>query len=289
MALTFDDGPYNYTSQMLSVLESLGVTATFFITGNNLGKGHIDDPTKPWEAILERMHNAGHQLASHTWTHRDLDEVNSTIRHTEIIYNEMAFRNIFGFFPTYIRPPYLDCSAGSGGCLDVLNTLGYHIISENLDTKDYLNDSPTLIQNSKNTFSDDVSTDATDNEYIALAHDIHYQTVVNLTSYMVQVSRDRGYKLVTVGECLGDPPENWYRNASAGSGSTSASSSIMTARSLPRSATAPNTTPGETLTISPDQTCGSGTGHTCQGSDFGNCCSHDGYWYGIQPFSSCII
>jgi peptidoglycan/xylan/chitin deacetylase (PgdA/CDA1 family) len=47
VALTFDDGPWVYTNEMLDVLESLNVTATFFIAGNYLGKGRMDDPTLP--------------------------------------------------------------------------------------------------------------------------------------------------------------------------------------------------------------------------------------------------
>jgi peptidoglycan/xylan/chitin deacetylase (PgdA/CDA1 family) len=38
--------------------------------------------------------------------------------------NEMALRNILGFFPTYMRPPYSACSAG---CEEDMKELGYHI------------------------------------------------------------------------------------------------------------------------------------------------------------------
>jgi peptidoglycan/xylan/chitin deacetylase (PgdA/CDA1 family) len=41
IALTFDDGPYIYTSHILDILEQYNVKATFFITGNNNGKGQI--------------------------------------------------------------------------------------------------------------------------------------------------------------------------------------------------------------------------------------------------------
>ncbi|TQS31563.1 hypothetical protein Golomagni_08149, partial [Golovinomyces magnicellulatus] len=197
---------------MLDLLDSLEVKATFFVAGNNRGKGSIDDPSHGWVDVLQRMYRSGHHIASHTWTHRDLNKVNSTIQWSEIIHNEMAFRNIFGWIPTYMRPPYLECSSESG-CADLLESLGYHIITNNIDTKDYMNDDPQLIQNSKDRFNSGVSTDHRDNDYIVLAHDVHHQTVANLTAYMVQVSRDRGYKLVTVGECLGDPKENWYRQA----------------------------------------------------------------------------
>ncbi|KAF4637267.1 hypothetical protein G7Y89_g818 [Cudoniella acicularis] len=38
VALSYDDSPYEYTSQLLDILKSYGFQATFFITGNNNGK-----------------------------------------------------------------------------------------------------------------------------------------------------------------------------------------------------------------------------------------------------------
>lgn len=62
VALTFDDGPYNYTSHLLDVLAAYGARATFFITGNNLGKGQIDIEETGWPDIIRRMHADGHQV-----------------------------------------------------------------------------------------------------------------------------------------------------------------------------------------------------------------------------------
>ncbi|KAK7445932.1 polysaccharide deacetylase [Colletotrichum acutatum] len=207
LALTYDDGPYIYTSNLLDILEAQNITATFFVAGNNIGKNRMDNPDTPWPAVMQRMYAAGHHIASHTWTHRNLNEVNSTIQRTEIIYNEMAFRNLFGWIPTYMRPPFLECDAGSG-CQNLLKTLGYHIINVNIDTKDYMYDSPEEIQTAKDRFSNGVSTNAAANKYIELSHDVHYQTVVNLTQFMIDTAKARGYRLVTVGECLNDPREN---------------------------------------------------------------------------------
>lgn len=33
---------------------------------------------------------------------------------------------------------------------------------------------------------------------------------------MIDNAREHGYKLVTVGECLDDPEENWYRDPLTG-------------------------------------------------------------------------
>jgi hypothetical protein len=38
MALTFDDGPFIYTSHILDLLAKYNAKATFFVTGNNNGK-----------------------------------------------------------------------------------------------------------------------------------------------------------------------------------------------------------------------------------------------------------
>ncbi|KAL7930305.1 carbohydrate-binding module family 18 [Trichoderma chlorosporum] len=262
VALTFDDGPYEYTDQLLDLLEYYEVKATFFIAGNNRGKGHIDKESTGWPDVLRRMRRLGHQLASHTWTHRNLDGVSSKVQRSEMIYNEMAFRNIFGDVPTYMRPPFLECSRSSG-CIDLLEDLGYHIISTNLDTKDYENDDPELIKKSKDKFFTMQSPDESSHSYIVLAHDVHYQTVVSLAKYMIETSRSRGYQLVTVGDCLGDPSENWYR-------------SVHSKRSIDTNlGTIP---PNDTeLSISTNQRCGGHWGTTCKGSGFGDCCSFWGY------------
>ncbi|KAL6909232.1 carbohydrate esterase family 4 protein [Trichoderma evansii] len=265
VALTFDDGPYEYTDKLLGILEKYNVKATFFIAGNNRGKGRIDDESTGWPPIIRRMHDAGHQLASHTWTHRNLNEVSEEVQETEMIYNEMAFRNLLGVIPTYMRPPFLECNVKSG-CLDIMDKLGYHVISTDLDTKDYENDDPSLIQISKNRFSSMQSSDESTHDYIVLAHDVHYQTVVNLTEFMIGLSRSRGYKLVTVGECLGDPSENWYRFAQS-----KRDTDLVVG---PGNSTKEEDKPA----ISEDQRCGSKFDTTCKDSVFGKCCSYYGYW-----------
>lgn len=129
--------------------------------------------------------------------------------------NEQAFANILGKFPTYMRPPYLAFNSNPGVGTDMAN-LGYHVISTNLDTKDYANDDPNLIQTSKNTFNSYVSSNSpSSSSFIVLNHDVHYQTVYNLTEYELQRVAATGYRPVTVGECLGDPSANWYRAAPA--------------------------------------------------------------------------
>jgi peptidoglycan/xylan/chitin deacetylase (PgdA/CDA1 family) len=124
IALTFDDGPYNFTWHLLDVLASYNAKATFFVTGNNLGKGQMDVEETGYPALIRRMHADGHQIASHTWTHQNLTEMSEEHMINQMHYNEMAFRNILGFFPTYMRPPYSECNST---CQAIMKKMGYHI------------------------------------------------------------------------------------------------------------------------------------------------------------------
>ncbi|GAB7346911.1 hypothetical protein MBLNU459_g1983t1 [Dothideomycetes sp. NU459] len=267
IAVTFDDGPYIYTDYILDVLANYSAKATFFVTGNNNGKGEIDNAANPWATVIKRAYNEGHQIASHTWTHPYLSNLTSLQRRQQMWSNEMALRNVLGFFPTYMRPPYSDCTAASG-CESDMAELGYHITYFDVDTDDYANDSPLLIQNAKNNFNAGIAGGSpSTSDYLVIAHDIHNQTAHNLTAYMLQTLLAQGYKPVTVGECLGDPEANWYRNSS-GSVFTS-TTAIATSTTAIKSTVAPTAT-------STDATCGGSSGFTCSNSAFGNCCSASG-------------
>ena len=208
IALTFDDGPSTYTSDILDKLATYGVKATFFIVGNN-GDNGIIDQVPQWTSDIQRMDSEGHQIASHTHTHPALTTLTSAARYDEMYQNEQALFNILRKIPTYMRPPYL---AFNGDCAADMTALGYHVISTNLDPKDYENDDPVLILNSEAVFNDTITqASPSSSNFIVLNHDIHYQTVYTLAEFEINRAVALGYNLVTVGECLGDPAANWYR------------------------------------------------------------------------------
>lgn len=208
VAMTFDDGPYLYTNNLLDTLASAGAKATFFVTGSNLDKGNIDDPSKGWDKVIQRMYNNGHQVASHTWSHQDLSAISEEARRNEMLHLEAALVKIIGRFPTYMRPPYSSCN---GACQATLADLGYHIIYFDLDTDDY--NQLGNIQNSKDNVDRAMAgTSPNSRSFLSIAHDIHPQTSNDLAPYMVRRFAEAGYRMVTLGECLGDPAGNWYRS-----------------------------------------------------------------------------
>ncbi|KAF1817186.1 glycoside hydrolase/deacetylase [Eremomyces bilateralis CBS 781.70] len=262
VALTYDDGPYIYTDALLNLLNSYGAKATFFITGNNIGKGSIDS-TPAWGSVIQRMAAEGHQIASHTWSHQNLDEISSSKRKEQIVWNEIALQNIVGYFPTYMRPPYSACITPA--CEQDMADLGYHISYFDVDTDDYNNLTPELIQNAKDNFGNAVVGPTSTNKYLSIAHDIHQLSAEDLTVYMLEHIQAQGFRAVTMGECMGDPIQNWYRTGSGGS--------------IP-SSSVPTSTP--TGTPSTDGSCGGSDGKSCAGAGFGSCCSQYGYWY-VEP------
>ncbi len=103
----------------------------------------------------------------------------------------------------------------------------------NLNVDDYEYDSPETVQTAKDAFHTQLGLlEFTPNisRILAINHDIEYQTAWNLTDYLLgrrskeptegstlivtDMLKNAGFsKSITVGDCMGDPPENWYRHA----------------------------------------------------------------------------
>jgi peptidoglycan/xylan/chitin deacetylase (PgdA/CDA1 family) len=86
IALTFDDGPNARTSEVLDVLKSHNVKATFFIVGK-MAHAHPD--------ILARVAAEGHLLANHSASHPQLvssfdAEPETLINQIRIVHDEIA-------------------------------------------------------------------------------------------------------------------------------------------------------------------------------------------------------
>lgn len=60
IALTFDDGPFMYTNDLLEILGGYGAPCTFFLNGHGLGDIY------EYADVVRRIVNEGHQLGSHT-------------------------------------------------------------------------------------------------------------------------------------------------------------------------------------------------------------------------------
>lgn len=178
VALTFDDGPSSYTSQILHELDRLHAKGTFFQIGNQLGGHH---------ALLRRIVKGGHELANHSYSHERYPSV------TSMRATSAAIRAASGFRPCTFRPPY---GLYNSGTVSAARDLGMSVALWDIDTDDYRQPGTDTI------YSRAVQAGRGS---IVLMHDgggPRGQTVAALPR-IVKKLRSRGYRLVTVTELLG--------------------------------------------------------------------------------------
>lgn len=101
VSITFDDGPdLTYTPQYLNILSRYGAKATFFNLGSQVDAG------EDYAALSRRCIEEGHQVASHTYSHSDLLELDDAARADEIARSLSAVSQACGISSDVIRPPY---------------------------------------------------------------------------------------------------------------------------------------------------------------------------------------
>lgn len=205
IALSFDDGPWLYTSDLMDLLQREDVHATFFVCGRNMAEDQLTSFGHP--QLLRRMVTSGHQVGTHTWAHPNLAATSQAETFRQMYLNEQALVSTIGILPTYFRPPYLKWTAET---LNIMEELGYHVITLDVDTRDWEGDYNAAEQNFLGALG------WGSDSKLVLAHDIHEHTVYEFAEWMIDTAKERGYKLVTVGECLGDSVDNWYRSPYTG-------------------------------------------------------------------------
>lgn len=147
-------------------------------------------------------------MASHTWSHASLDKLQTTAAQTaEMTRLENALKNIVGKYPTYMRPPYLECVTPL--CLATMDTLGYHVIMENLDTKDYENNKPGTNSKSQNAF--DTLLNANIANRNVLMHDVHPTTADLLLPHVITTLKAKGLVSVTIVSFISSAFAGWAR------------------------------------------------------------------------------
>ena len=211
-ALTFDDGPSEFTQQLLSMLDEHHVPATFFVLGTQ-----VDQPQ--FQQVFRDTYARGHQIAVHTYDHPHLNALSPKQIKDQLSRTDQAIRNVIGVSPQYMRPPFGECLEQ---CQQIVQGMGYTIVEWNLDSNDWrYAQSPRLqskvttnfIQEldkvAGNTSSSHIPPTST---FISLQHDIQGFSVSQTPAIIRDIKR-RGYSFVTVAECAGSERKPMYSNA----------------------------------------------------------------------------
>jgi peptidoglycan/xylan/chitin deacetylase (PgdA/CDA1 family) len=204
LALAYDDGPYQYTQKLSDILKNGGAKGTFFVTGTLYGKnpmrhshGHHSHVRRlgciyNQRTALKSAYDAGHQIASHTWSHpQNFGSMSTSDLTSQMSRLETALANILGVKPTYMRPPYL---ATGGNVLSVMKTMGYRVITDDVDAEDWNGKTPAQSQQKFQ------QAGAGGNGHIPLMHETYQGTVETLTPWLINWAKSNNLKLVTVGE-----------------------------------------------------------------------------------------
>lgn len=97
VALTFDDGPSQYTEQYLDILDQYGIKATFNMIGSQLDE---------YPEAAKRVADDGMQIASHTWDHKQLTKLTEEEVQNELDPTFQKIKDVTGYDTTTIRQPY---------------------------------------------------------------------------------------------------------------------------------------------------------------------------------------
>jgi peptidoglycan-N-acetylglucosamine deacetylase len=125
VALTFDDGPSEWTSMILDELKKADIRATFFVLGNQ---------TERFPVLVRRVRDEGHEIGNHSSSHRNLFFRNRSFLETEIRGAERSIRNACGVTTRIFRPPKAWLS---GGGKKIIGEMGYRIILWTISSKDW--------------------------------------------------------------------------------------------------------------------------------------------------------
>ena len=190
VSLTFDDGPHpKYTVEILKVLKSLGVKATFFLVGTNVRKHPV---------LSRKIAEEGHEIGAHSFWHRRMLFLSRGEVESEIDFAFEVIGDITGRRIKLFRPPF-----GIHGYLlpKILKEKGAKLILWDVNSKDW------KTKDSRRISAKTVG--KVKGGSILLFHDgnfsdvnVDYSHTVSALRNVIPALKDRGFWPVTISELL---------------------------------------------------------------------------------------
>lgn len=188
VALTFDDGPSEYTDKYLDILDQYGIKATFFELGQQ-----VDE----YPDSAKRVVSDGMQLGSHTWDHKQLTKLNEQQVQDELAPSFQKIQDVTGVQSTTLRQPYGSMNANvwlySKGAMSV-SVFWTH------DSEDWKRPgADKIVKNATN----DMFTGA-----IILMHDGggNRDQDVEALPQIIEAWQNAGYQFVTISQLMASDP-----------------------------------------------------------------------------------
>ncbi|MER6378905.1 polysaccharide deacetylase family protein [Streptomyces sp. NPDC001118] len=177
VALTFDDGPTQYTAALLTTLERSHALATFFLIGPH---------ALQYRADALREYRDGDAIGDHTVTHPHLTLLPRPGIDQQIDVAAQQIASVTGHRPVLFRPPF---GAWNARVREAAGAAGMAVVLWNVDPRDWKHHDPAFI--------DRAVLAGVRPGAIVVLHD-RYATTPPAVPRLIDVLRARGYDLVTV-------------------------------------------------------------------------------------------
>ena len=179
--LTIDDGPSEYTDEIIKILNKNNVKATFFMINNNM-----QAYPEQVKNIVENGNTAGFHSVSH-----DIHKlyVSKTSAKEEFDTNQATFKKITGQTSKVIRLPFGSKPYTPRASYNALADSGYKLWDWTLDTEDWRSTSSQIMENVKKYSS------GSDN-VVLLMHE--RKQTVEILDEMIKYLKSEGFEILPI-------------------------------------------------------------------------------------------
>ncbi|MCL2708164.1 MAG: polysaccharide deacetylase family protein [Defluviitaleaceae bacterium] len=181
IALSFDDGPSKFTSQILDLIEKYDIRVTFCVVGNLVNAR---------SETVKRAFDLGCEVIGHSWDHRDLSKLSADEIRKQLSDTSQTIESVTGHYPKLFRPPY---GATSSTLKEVSAEMGYAIINWSVDPLDWQSRNADMVYAA-------IMNDVHDRA-IVLSHDL-YGSTADAMERVIPELLSKGYQIVTVSELM---------------------------------------------------------------------------------------
>ncbi len=182
IALTFDDGPSEFTLEVLALLKKYNAKATFFCIGKNIEK---------YPEIIKQIIEEGHLVGNHSYSHSkffdfyNADKITDELQKTDELLEKFTSKKI-----NFFRPPY---GVTTPSIRRALKVTGHKVIGWNIRSLDGGTKNQDLIFNR---LIKHVSPGG-----IVLLHDTGKHSVLVLEQFL-QFLQQNSYEVISIEELL---------------------------------------------------------------------------------------
>jgi len=188
-AMTWDDGPADFTGQLLDILSKKSVKVTF-----HLSTQHLTDPNV--QSMIQRIASENHLIGLRTEPDWNMFQMSDEMIKAVIARAGNTMANFSRHYPKFVRLPY---KGWDDRVRRAVESTGAIITQHNIESYDYTGNSDRIYNSFQLAIS--LRTPGSGN-FISVQRD-SIQGSVGVTGKLIDLIKDNGYEIVTLDKCVG--------------------------------------------------------------------------------------